>query len=83
MAIERAWAGLLPQTPDALPVLGPVEGVEGLVLATGHVFGMAAGPISGKLIAQHLVGTDPELDLAPFRFERPEIADAVEDFGHW
>jgi D-hydroxyproline dehydrogenase subunit beta len=81
--VERVWAGLLPQTPDALPVLGPVEGLEGLLLATGHVFGMAAGPISGKLIAQYLVGTEPELDLSPFRFERAEIADAVEDFGHW
>jgi glycine/D-amino acid oxidase-like deaminating enzyme len=83
VAIERTWAGLLPQTPDALPVLGPVEGLDGLVLATGHVFGMAAGPISGKLIAQRLVGGTPDLDLSPFRFERPEIAEAVEDFGHW
>jgi glycine/D-amino acid oxidase-like deaminating enzyme len=83
VAIERTWAGLLPQTPDALPVLGRVDGVDGLVLATGHVFGMAAGPISGKLIAQLLTGGTPDLDLAPFRFERPEIAEAVEDFGHW
>jgi glycine/D-amino acid oxidase-like deaminating enzyme len=83
VAIERVWAGLLPQTPDALPVLGPVDGVEGLVLATGHVFGVAAGPMSGKLIAQHLTGATPALDLAPFRYERSEIADAVEDFGHW
>jgi len=77
VAIERVWAGLLPQTPDALPVLGPVDGVEGLVLATGHVFGVAAGPMSGKLIAQHLTGATPALDLAPFRYERPEIADAL------
>ena len=83
VAIERVWAGLLPQTPDALPVLGPVDGVEGLVLATGHVFGMAAGPISGKLIAQYVSGATPGMDLSPFRYERPEIAEAVEDFGHW
>jgi glycine/D-amino acid oxidase-like deaminating enzyme len=83
VAIERVWAGLLPQTPDALPVLGPVDGVEGLVLATGHVFGMAAGPISGKLMAQYLSGATPTMDLAPFRYERPEIAEAVEDFGRW
>jgi len=44
---------------------------------------VAAGPMSGKLIAQHLTGATPALDLAPFRYERPEIADAVEDFGHW
>ena len=28
----------------------------GLCSPTGHVFGMAAGPISGKLLAQFLVG---------------------------
>ena len=38
---------------------------------------------SGKLIAQHVTGATPALDLAPFRYERPEIADAVEDFGQW
>ena len=30
LAIERVWAGLLPQTPDALPILGPVPGLDGL-----------------------------------------------------
>jgi glycine/D-amino acid oxidase-like deaminating enzyme len=83
VVIERTWAGLLPQTPDALPVLGNVQAVDGLTLATGHVFGMAAGPISGKLIAQLLAGETTDLGLEPFRFERPEIVEAVEDFGHW
>jgi D-hydroxyproline dehydrogenase subunit beta len=83
VVIERTWAGLLPQTPDALPVLGNVQAVDGLTMATGHVFGMAAGPISGKLIAQLLTGESTDLDLEPFRFERPEILEAVEDFGHW
>lgn len=83
VAIERTWAGSLPQTPDALPVLGDVQSVEGLTMATGHVFGMAAGPISGKLIAQLITEGSTDLDLEPFRFERPEIAEAVDDFGHW
>lgn len=83
VVLERTWAGLLPQTPDALPVLGPVESVEGLILATGHVFGVAAGPISGRLVAQYLGGTKPDLDLTPFRYERPEIAEALEGFGRW
>jgi glycine/D-amino acid oxidase-like deaminating enzyme len=83
VVVERTWAGLLPQTPDALPVLGPVEAVDGLVLATGHVFGVAAGPMSGLLVAQHLTGTTTDLDLTPFRYERPEIAEALEGFGRW
>src|SRR5262249_27055967 len=39
LAVERIWAGLLPQTPDALPILGPVPGLDGLLLNAGHVFG--------------------------------------------
>ena len=83
VVVERTWAGLLPQTPDALPVLGPVEAIDGLVLATGHVFGVAAGPMSGRILAQHLAGTQPDLDLTPFRYERPEIAEAIDGFGRW
>jgi glycine/D-amino acid oxidase-like deaminating enzyme len=83
VVVERTWAGLLPQTPDALPVLGPVQALEGLILATGHVFGVAAGPVSGQLVAQQLAGRTPDLDLAPFRYERPEIAEALEGFGRW
>ncbi len=31
-----AWSGLRPGTPDGRPIFGPVEGWEGLFLATGH-----------------------------------------------
>jgi glycine/D-amino acid oxidase-like deaminating enzyme len=77
-AVERVWGGLLPQTPDALPVLGPVRDVDGLILASGHVFGMLAGPVSGLLVAQAIVGEPSELDLAPFRYEREVISGAPE-----
>lgn len=83
LPVERTWGGLLPQTPDALPILGPVEAVEGLVLAAGHVFGILAGPISGKLVAQRLTGETPDLDLAPFRYERPAIEEAFEEHRQW
>lgn len=83
LPLERTWGGLLPQTPDALPILGSVEAVEGLVLATGHIFGMLAGPISGKLVAQQLTGERPDIDLAPFRYERTAIAEAVEEHRRW
>ena len=83
LAVERTWAGLLPETPDALPILGPVPGIEGLVLATGHVFGNVAGPISGKLLAQDLAGERPDLDLGPFAADRPSLTPAPEAPGRW
>jgi glycine oxidase len=67
----RAWAGLRPGTPDHLPVLGPVPGLEGVTLATGHYRnGILLAPITGELIAQAALGQPTTLPLAPFSVER-------------
>lgn len=84
LPIGRTWAGLLPETPDALPILGPAPGVEGLVLATGHVFGNLAGPISGRLVAKTIHGEPTTLDVSAFALDRPSLAAvAVSDHGRW
>lgn len=83
LAIERIWAGLLPQTPDALPILGPVPGLEGLVLNAGHVFGNVAGPISGLMIAQSLAGEKTEFDLGFFAFDRSGLKADNEQHRRW
>ena len=68
--IER-WAGMIDVTPDEIPVLGPIEAMPGLFVATGfsgHGFGI--GPAAGYLMAQLAVGERPLVDLQPFRFAR-------------
>jgi glycine/D-amino acid oxidase-like deaminating enzyme len=68
--VER-WAGMIDVTPDEIPVLGPVDGVPGLFVATGfsgHGFGI--GPAAGYLMAQLATGQQPIVDLRPFRFAR-------------
>ncbi len=59
--------GLRPQSATGLPLLGPVTGVEGLVLATGHHrVGVALSPITGRLIADHIIdGAEIPADLLP------------------
>lgn len=69
--ISRIWAGLLDMTPDALPVLDRVDGIEGLFVAagfSGHGFGI--GPVVGELLADRVLGRAPALDLEAFRFDR-------------
>ena len=83
LAIERVYAGLLPETPDALPVLDPEPGIDGLVINAGHVFGNLAGPLSGKMIAQHLAGETTDFDLAPFGLHRPALRVNREAHGRW
>jgi glycine oxidase len=70
--VMRTWAGLRPGSPDGLPLVGPVEGLPGLILAVGHYRnGILLGPITGVLVKQWLVDhvQSPHLDvLRPERF---------------
>jgi glycine/D-amino acid oxidase-like deaminating enzyme len=66
--VSRVWAGALPYTADMLPVIG--EARPGLIVASGHVFGNSAGPMTGLLIAQLIQGLEPDLDLSECRFDR-------------
>ena len=69
--IAQSWAGLIDVTPDAVPVISPIEALPGLYLASGfsgHGFGI--GPGAGRLIADLVSGDNPIVDPGPFRFER-------------
>ena len=40
-----------------MPIIGPVPGMEGVVLATGHTTkGIHLGPITGRVIADYVMG---------------------------
>jgi glycine oxidase len=62
-----AWAGLRPGSADALPILGPVPGWEGLSVASGHFRnGILLSPITGQLIARSILDGSTNEALAPF-----------------
>jgi glycine oxidase len=80
--IEETWAGLRPDSPDHLPVLGPTD-MEGLVMATGHFrSGILLTPFTARLmrewITQGRVSADWER-FSPMRFENPRVSDARND----
>lgn len=71
MKVAETWAGLMDVTPDAVPVIGPVESLPGFFISTGfsgHGFGL--GPGAGRLMADLVAGDAPVVDPAPFRFGR-------------
>ena len=70
--INRAWAGLYEMSPDAHPILGKVQGPEGLYLANGFSgHGFQHAPAVGKLVAEEiLLGSARTLDIAPLRLDR-------------
>ncbi|MGI8812731.1 MAG: glycine oxidase ThiO [Pyrinomonadaceae bacterium] len=50
--VADRWSGLRPCSPDTLPVLGAVAGIEGLHIATAHYRnGILLSPLTAKLIA--------------------------------
>ncbi|GAA0469789.1 FAD-dependent oxidoreductase [Alkalibacillus silvisoli] len=59
--------GFRPMGPDALPLLGKVEGFRNLIVATGlGPSGLTIGPYAGKLAAKLAMQQEVEHDLAPF-----------------
>lgn len=65
------WGGYIDVTPDAVPVISPVEAIPGFFLAagfSGHGFGL--GPGAGRLMADLVVGDEPIVDPSPFRLSR-------------
>jgi glycine oxidase len=70
--IEETWAGLRPDTPDHLPILGPTE-LEGLLIATGHFrSGVLLTPITAKLINEFIAEKTPSVEwekFSPMRFQ--------------
>jgi D-amino-acid dehydrogenase len=65
------WCGLRPMSMDGLPIVGPLGGVEGLSVATGHgMLGLTLGPVTGEIISNHVLGKpDARVDaLSPERF---------------
>jgi hypothetical protein len=50
--VTKSWAGNIDMTPDMIPVIGPVDEVQGLVVASGFSgHGFVLGPIAGKFKA--------------------------------
>ena len=50
------WAGMRSLSPDGLPFIGPVPGLDGLHLAAGHAtLGITLAPLTGELLAPLLL----------------------------
>jgi sarcosine oxidase subunit beta len=76
LPLARRWAGLEAFTPDVLPVIGRVPGVEGLLVAAGFSgHGFALSPVVGDVLGRMALGRHA-LDAlwAGLRLDRPALA---------
>ena len=67
-----------PVTQDGLPLIGPVPGLEGAYVATGHsVWGILNAPATGEAMAELILdGAARSVDLSPFHPGRLRPLDA-------
>jgi D-amino-acid dehydrogenase len=67
-----AWAGLRPSTPDGLPLIGELPGLDGVFLATGHgMLGVTLAPATAALLAPLVLTGETDPELTPFAPDRP------------
>eukprot|EP00884_Botryococcus_braunii_P008046 jgi/Botrbrau1/17242/Bobra.0015s0004.2 len=76
--VLQAQACFLPLSEDSLPLMGPVPGVEGLYLATGHsCWGILNGPATGEAMAELILdGAAKTVNISrldPARFAKQRV----------
>ncbi|HEY4249682.1 MAG TPA: D-amino acid dehydrogenase [Roseomonas sp.] len=70
------WAGLRPMTPDGTPIIGPTR-YRNLHLNTGHgTLGWTMACGSGRLLADLVSGSTPEIDHSDLAVSRYMVAAA-------
>jgi len=70
--IQETWAGLRPDSPDHLPILGTTD-LDGLIIATGHFrSGVLLTPITARLVREWITLQNVSEDwdrFSPMRFQ--------------
>lgn len=70
LRVLRGWSTAVGLTLDSRPWLGPVPGVEGLIIATAFRSTVIVTPLVGELVRQLVLNGDCDLPIAPFLPER-------------
>jgi sarcosine oxidase subunit beta len=71
--IVRQWAGLYDMSPDRNPIIDEMKGVGGFYTVAGFSgHGFMVAPKTAIIIAQHLTGEKPDIDVKLFSADRYE-----------
>lgn len=71
MQVMRMFAGLRPYTPDGLPIVGQLPGVDGFIMACGHEGdGIALSAITGSLVTELVCDGKASFDISALSAQR-------------
>ena len=78
MSAIRAWTGFRPATPDKLPLIGPCQSDDSVLLATGHEgLGITTSMGTARILVDHITGVKPAIPIEPYLPSR-----ATKEFTH-
>jgi sarcosine oxidase subunit beta len=63
--LVRAWTGFEAETADALPAAGPIPGFPDAYVCGSVHSGYTSGPYIAKLLAERILGREPDMPLFP------------------
>lgn len=76
--VVRQWAGLYNKTPDAQPILGQAEKVEGFYMAVGFSgHGFMIAPMVSLILARLIMGRKSPISVERLSLERYERGELV------
>lgn len=68
---KRIWMGHRPATADSLPIIGSAPASRQVCFAYGHQhIGLTAGPKTGRIVAQYMMGLQPDVNLDAYHCNR-------------
>lgn len=80
VTVKERRAGLPTLTPDNLPIVGPIKGLEGFLIASGCcVGGLSISPSVGEILAEIVVDGEPRIPIEELYLARFEGKEWVED----
>lgn len=69
--VLRSWTAATTFNDDGCPLIGPVKGLEGLILAASYRSGIVHSPLAGEVITQLVTtGRCDLIDISPFAPDR-------------
>ncbi len=69
--VTRSWAGLRPCSTIRRPIIGPLPGLDNVILATGHHRnGILLAPITAQLVREMVTRVTPTVPLRPLSYRR-------------
>jgi glycine oxidase len=69
--VEKCWSGLRPGSPQGMPYLGVVPGLQNAFVAAGHFrWGLYLSPATAVVLSELIRGLQPQIDLQAFRLDR-------------